>query len=79
MTYRNKIWSFRKNFRFPLKHIFLALISLEILAGILFWKKNKKWNYGIEIFKYLRTPINKDVNMDVIPLKKQINLLSYKI
>jgi len=78
-TYQNKIWSFRKNFRFPLKHIFLTFVSLEILVGILFWWEKKKWDYGMDVFKHLRTPINKGVNLNSIPLKKQISLLSFKI
>jgi GT2 family glycosyltransferase len=77
-TYRNKLWSFRKNFRFPIKQIMLLNVSLTILAGILYWTFKGKWKYGISVFRYLFDSVNEDVDLSKVPLKRQIGLLSLK-
>jgi len=78
-TYRNKLWSFRKNFRFPLKQILLLPVSATVLLGIIYWQSKKKWHYGLSVFKHLFDNVNKDLNMNKISLKKQMSVLSLKI
>jgi len=77
-TYRNKMWSFRKNFRFPLKQILLFPVSLTVLFGIAYWASKKKWHYGLSVFKHLFDEVNEGIDIDKISLKKQLSVLSLK-
>ena len=78
-TYRNKLWSFRKNFRFPLKQIFLLPVSASIMLGIFYWYSKKKWHYGLSVFKHLFDDVNEGLDISKISLKKQLSVLSFKI
>jgi len=78
-TYRNKLWSFRKNFRTPLKQIFLLMVSATILLGIIYWKTRKRWHYGLSVFRHLFDHVNTGIDISKIPLKKQLSVLSLKI
>jgi len=77
-TYRNKLWSFRKNFRFPIKQVMLVNVSITMFVGIVYWTYKGKWKYGISVFRHLFDPIEKDVDLSFVPLKRQVGFLSFK-
>jgi len=79
VTYKNKIISFRKNLRTPIKQILLMGIIVRTLLAILYWKFKGKWKYGSRVFRSLFTPINYDINLNLISLKRQISLFSLKL
>ena len=79
LMFRNKIWSFKKNLRFPLKHVILFLVSLRILATILFLMIKGKWHTGPLVLKHLFDKINNDIDMKKISLKRQLKVFSFSL
>jgi len=77
--YRNKIWTFKKNLRMPLKQIILLFVSVRVVFAILYRILTKKWKYGIYVFKFLFTNKKSDVDLKKISLKKQLATLSLPI
>jgi hypothetical protein len=77
-TYRNRIWSFRRNFRVPLKQIFLFSNFLTISLGVILWTLKGKWSYGLDIFKHFFDEIKK-MDLSKIALKDQLRALSPKL
>ena len=78
-TYRNKIWSFRKNFRSPLKQILLLPVSVSVLIGIVYWYLKKKWSYDLSVFNHLLDNVNEGLDISKISLKKQLSVISFKV
>jgi len=72
--YRNKIWTFKKNSRFPLTQLFMVPIFISTLFMILYFTATKKWNYGISVLKYVFSKKEKTPGIDRISLKDQLKL-----
>lgn len=72
--YRNKIWTFRRNSRFPLTQLFMVPISITTMAMIMYFSIMKKWGFGISVFKYVFTKKEKTPGLDKIPLKDHLKL-----
>lgn len=62
--YRNKIWTFKKNLRFPLTQILMVPIAAITLVM-----------YGIEPLKYMFSKMEKSSGLDRISLKEQLSIL----
>jgi GT2 family glycosyltransferase len=74
---RNKIISFRKNLRFPLRQLLLSLVLIRTFFAVVYWKYKKKWNFGLKFLGGLFSPITQDINLKKIPLKKQLSVFSF--
>lgn len=72
--YRNKIWTFKKNLRFPLDAIMMVPISAMTLAMIAYWTVLGKWDQGIRVMKYVFLRKEKNPVVRKVPLKYQIRL-----
>ncbi len=72
--YRNKIWTFKKNLRFPLDAIMMVPISAMTLAMIAYWTVLGKWDQGIRVMKYVFLRKEKNPVVRKVPLKDQIRL-----
>lgn len=72
--YRNKIWTFKKNSRFPLTQLFMVPISITALFMILYLSVTKKWGHGIRVLKYIFSKKEKTPNINRISLKDQLKL-----
>ncbi|GAG10700.1 unnamed protein product, partial [marine sediment metagenome] len=70
MTYRNKIWSFRRNLRFPLKQIMLIFTLITISAGIVLWTLNGKWTFKNNVYRHFFDIINCSL-IPTISIKRQ--------
>jgi len=74
--YKNKILSFKKNLRAPLRQLILLLVVLRMFLTIIYRMLKREWKYGIYVFKYLFSSVSTDINLQRIPLKKQLSVLS---
>jgi len=74
---RNKIISFRKNLRFPLKQLLLLLVLFRTFVATAYWKYKKKWSFGLKFLDALFLPINQDIDLKKISLKKQLSLFAF--
>jgi len=72
--YRNKIWTFKKNSRFPLTQLFMVPIFISTFFMILYFTATKKWNYGISVLKYVFSKKEKTPGINRISLKDQLKL-----
>lgn len=72
--YRNKIWTFKKNSRFPLTQLFMVPILFTTLFMILYFTVTKKWKYGIRVLKHIFSKVEKTSGLNRISLKDQLKL-----
>jgi len=72
--YKNKIITFKKNFRTPLLQFLLAPIFFTTLLLMSYWALRKQWGYGLSIMKYFFTKEKQTKDLGKIPLKKQLTL-----
>lgn len=72
--YRNKIWTFKKNSRFPLDKLFMIPIFITTFLTMLQYKASGKWKYGISVLKYIFSKKEKTKGIEKISLKDQIRL-----
>lgn len=79
LNYRNKILSFKKNLRTPLKEIILILVLIRMFFPVFIDVIKKRRRYGITIFKHVFEKPVYDLNLKKIPLKKQLSVLSLPI
>jgi hypothetical protein len=79
LHYRNKILTFKKNLRFPLKQIILIFVLTRMLFPVLSRIIKSKGKYGITILKNISDKPNPDVDLKRISLKIQLNILSLPI
>ncbi len=70
--YRNKIFTYRKNLRFPLDLLSLSFIFLTIFLTMVYRGLTGKWKYGIYVMKFFFTKSKKTLGLNNISLKKQI-------
>lgn len=73
--YRNKIWAFRKNTRFPLTQMLMVPVAATTLLQIMRMMFTLNWEYGITVLKYLFSEKRKSAGIEKIPLKKQLSVL----
>ena len=73
--YRNKIWAFRKNTRFPLTQMLMVPVAATTLLQIMRTMFTLNWEYGITVLKYLFSEKRKSALIEKIPLKKQLSVL----
>lgn len=73
--YKNKILTFKKNFRTPLRQILLILLFFTTLLLTSIWALRGQWGYGISILKYIFEKERQTKGLEKIPLKKQLSLL----
>ena len=74
--YKNKILTFKKNFRSPLRQILLIPIFLSTLTLTSIWALRGQWGYGTSVLKYIFEKEKQTRGLDNIPLKKQLSLLT---
>lgn len=72
--YRNKIWTFKKNSRFPLTQIFMVPVLITTLIMISYLTITKRWEHGIRVLKYGFSKKEKTPNIDRISLKNQLKI-----
>jgi len=72
--YRNKIWTFRKNTRFPLTQFLMIPISIMTLFMTAYLATRKRWGYGIQPLKYVFAKKEKTPTVNQISLKDQLKL-----
>ena len=75
-NYKNKILTYRKNLRTPLKELTLIPILLSTLIAIFHWSLKSKWMYGLYVFRYLFSKIDDNKQLRKISLKNQLRVLS---
>jgi GT2 family glycosyltransferase len=79
LNIRNKFLSCRKNFSFPLKEFFVLLLLIRNTATFFYWisrKKIRHFSGFFKIFSGIFYPINYDLDIEKIPLSKQLSILS---
>ncbi|MHC4753112.1 MAG: glycosyltransferase family 2 protein [Planctomycetota bacterium] len=72
--YRNKIWTFRKNSRFPLTQLLMVPIAFTTLLMITRFSLLGGWSFGVGVLKYVFTKKEKTPNLDKISLKEQLKM-----
>lgn len=72
--YRNKIWTFKKNLRFPLEQIFLVPISLITILMAFYWTNRNEWDRGLTVLKYIFSDVKKTPHLDEVSLKDQLKM-----
>lgn len=77
--YKNKILTFKKNFRTPLRQMFLIPIFLTTLFLTSYWALRNQWGYGISILNYFFIKEKQTRGLDKISLKRQLSLFDCKI
>lgn len=77
--YKNKIFTFKKNFRMPLKQVLLFPMFFTTLILVSYWALRNQWGYGTSILKYFFTKENQTKGLNNIPLKKQLALLNLNV
>ncbi len=75
LLYRNKIWSFKKNFTKPLEYIFLFLVVIRMIPLYIWRKITGKWGFYPNPLIHIFDKIDNDIDMKKIPLKRQLSLL----
>ena len=73
--YRNKIWTFRKNTRFPLTQLLMVPIAFSTIFMISKWRVKGKMSYGVSSLKYMFTKWKKTSELKKISLKDQLKIL----
>lgn len=76
--YRNKIWTFKKNLRFPLAQIFLMPIFVETLFTILYRSIRGQWGHGPQVLNYIFSKKEKTPGLNLIPLKEQLKIFNVR-
>ena len=74
--YKNKILTFKKNFRTPLRQLLLIPIFFTTLALTSYWALRNRWGYGISILKYFFNEEAQTKGLDKVSLKKQLSLFN---
>jgi len=73
--FRNKIWTVRKNTRFPLTQLLMVPVAATTLLQIMRMMLSRDWEYGITVMKYMFSEKRKSAGIEKIPLKKQLSVL----
>ena len=74
--YRNKIWTFKKNLRPPLRQMMLSLVCTRMFFIILYRMLRGQWKYGFKVFGHVFDKKESDVDMSAISFRKQLSFLS---
>jgi len=72
--YRNKIWSYKKNLRTPLRQLLLVPVFFITLFMIFRWSITGEWGYGVTVLKYIFKKFKKNPVIDKVSLKDQLKL-----
>lgn len=72
--YRNKIWTFKKNLRTPLRQIALSFIAATTVFMISYWWMKGKWKHGMHVLSHIFSKIGKAKNLNKVSLKDQLKL-----
>lgn len=70
--YRNKILTFKKNLRSPLREIFLLPMFFSTLVMAMYWSARGLWYGGADILKYFFVQNKTTKVLDTVSLKKQL-------
>ncbi len=70
--YRNKILTFRKNLRSPLREAFMVPMFFSTLVMALYWSARGLWSGGADILKYFFVANKTNKTLDKVSLKKQL-------
>lgn len=77
--YKNKILTFKKNFRTPLRQLLLIPIFFTTLFLTSMWAIRNQWGYGTSVLRYFFIKEEQTKGLDRISLKKQVALFNYKM
>jgi len=72
--YRNKIWSYKKNLRAPLKQLSLVPVFFITSFMIFRWSLTREWGYGVDVLGYIFKKFKKNPVIDRVSLKDQLRL-----
>ena len=73
--YRNKIWAFRKNTRFPLTQLLIVPLLATTLLQVARMATEGDWKYGISVLGYAFSDKKKSAGIYKVTLERQLQVL----